>query len=190
MKSFDIHNGAVIEQLKEGCILGGSKARQIISAVTALLSWKVVSTKKQVGSIKIAPNGVILEIPTWGGSGGVGSDPQMMAVVSYHMDATNGDYLVCAGTDGSVNVAVEPQLQSGITSQTMSDASVWAYTVYTEATQKRTSTSGSTVLTEYISPPFLADDVVLVLSCQNTGVTVGGVPVTLIAITGRQWASA
>jgi hypothetical protein len=129
-----------------------------------------------------------------GGGGGC----TMMQVMSYHQSAANGDYLVCrppgGASDGSgdVKVAVEPHLQSGITTQTMPDGTSWAYTAYTEATQQRTATQtagGSAVLTEYISPPFLTTDVVPVFSCGNSGVTVSSVEVKKVAITGRQWAS-
>ena len=142
---------------------------------------------------KYSSFGTTLEIDQ--APGGAGGGVMMMALLSYHMDATHGDYLNCrppgGASDGSddVYVAVEPQLQSGITTKTTPDAKVWAYTAYTEAIQQRTSTSGSTVLTEYISPPFLAGDVIPVQPCSNAGVTVSGVAVSQVALTGRQWAS-
>ena len=49
-----------------------------------------------------------------------------MKLVSYHQDATKGDYLVCQppGTDATVKVAVGPELQSGLQSQRMPDGAV------------------------------------------------------------------
>ena len=128
----------------------------------------------------------------------------MMKLLSYHQSAANGDYLVCrppgGNSDGSddVKVAVEPQLQSAITAQTMPDGTAWSYlttggaSTYIEATQQRTArqtAGGTATLTEYITPPFLTTDYVPVFSCSNAGATVGGVAATLVAITGRQWAS-
>ena len=116
----------------------------------------------------------------------------MMQVVSYHQDATHGDYLVCqppgSGPPPTVNVAVEPQLQSAIVAQTNPDGVTWHYSTYSASGQSRLRTDDS--VTEYISPAFISTDVVPVWSCSNTGVTVSSVAVTLIAITGRQWAEA
>ena len=87
---------------------------------------------------------------------------------------------------------------SWITTQTMPapDSGVWAYTGYSASEQKRTSTraADSKVKTEYLSPPFLGSDiggadVIPVERCLNTGVTVSGVELVLIARTGRQWAA-
>jgi hypothetical protein len=125
----------------------------------------------------------------------LGGGVVMMAMVSYHQSAANGDYLVCrppggdSGGADDVKVAVEPHLQSGIATQTMPNGDAWGFTSYTEATQQRTSTKGTTVLTEYISPPFLTTDMIPVEPCANTGVTVSGTVLTLVARTGRQWAS-
>ena len=125
----------------------------------------------------------------------LGGGPIMMKMISYHQSAANGDSLVCrppggdSGGADDVKVAVEPHLQSGITTQTMPNGDVWGFTAYTAATQQRTSTKGTTVLTEYISPPFLTTDMIPVEPCANTGVTVSGTAVTLVARTGRQWAS-
>ena len=122
----------------------------------------------------------------------------LMRVVSYHQDAADGDYLVCRPPDGDeggeddVFVAVEPQLQSAIVNQTMPDGSMWGYSAYVAATQQRTATQSggaAAVLSEYISPPFLAGDYVPVFACGNAGVTVGEEIVSLVALTGRQWAS-
>ena len=129
-----------------------------------------------------------------GGGGGC----TLMRVMSYHQDAADGDYLVCRPPDGDeggeddVFVAVEPQLQSAIVDQTMPDGSVWGYSAYVAATQQRTATQSggaAAVLSEYISPPFLAGDYVPVFACGNAGVTVDEESVSLVALTGRQWAS-
>jgi hypothetical protein len=130
----------------------------------------------------------------------------MMSVVSYHQDATYGDYLVCQ-PDGegaaTVNAAVEPQLQSrlgfsgGIYSETKPDGNTWQYSGYNAAAQRRTATCISgplagRVLTEYITPPFVFEPVadrIKVQACANTGVSVGGVAVTLIEDRGRHWAA-
>jgi len=112
-----------------------------------------------------------------GGGGGC----TLMRVMSYHQDAADGDYLVCRPPDGDeggeddVFVAVEPQLQSAIVNQTMPDGSMWGYSAYTQFSQGRIATQSggaAAVLTEYISPPFLAGDYVPVFACGNTGVTV------------------
>jgi len=166
--------------------------RRLLSAVNANRVLPGVGYK-----LKCTSAGTILEIqPAAAGGGGV----RFMLVVSYNQDAANGDYLVCrpagAAEDGSgdVNVAVEPHLQSGIVSQIMPNGDEWFFTDYTDDIdtdpQQRTSTKGTTVLTEYISPPFLDTDIVPVWPCSNTGVKVDDVSLTLIALTGRQWASA
>src|ERR1039458_3783422 len=69
-----------------------------------------------------------------GGGGGV-----IMQVVSYHQDATNGDYLVCQpdGGGATVNVAVDMHLQSSIVTQTNPDGTTWTYSTYVAATQTR-----------------------------------------------------
>ena len=118
-----------------------------------------------------------------GGGGGV-----IMQVVSYHQDATNGDYLVCQpdGGGATVNVAVDMHLQSSIVTQTNPDGTTWTYSTYVAATQTRLRNDG---VTEYISPPFITSDRIGVQPCSNTGVTVSGKKLTQIAPTGRQWAS-
>ena len=125
-----------------------------------------------------------------------GGGDTLMTLVSYHQSAMNGDYLICrpdgGATDGSadVNVEVEPQLQSSIATQTMPDGVNWtyAYTLYDPSLQKRQATGGSVILTENISPPFIAGNIIPVRACSNSKATVGGVKLSLIAITGRQWA--
>ena|ERR1035441_1665222 len=117
----------------------------------------------------------------------------MMQVVSYHQDATHGDYLVCQPPGDpevvpTVKVAVEPQLQSAITAETNPDSTTWHYSTYSASGQSRLRTDDS--VTEYIDPPFISTNIVPVWTCGNTGVTVSSVAVTLIAITGRQWAEA
>jgi len=128
-----------------------------------------------------------------------------MAFVSYHQDQEHGDYLMCQlpGTTAPgdrVEVAVEPQLQSSLTSQTNPDGLTWTfdYPEDSESKQKRTSTHDDTVLTEYITPPFVTSPVpswIPVISCPNTGVQVQDpeteeyYPVNRIALGGRHWAS-
>ena len=111
-----------------------------------------------------------------------------MQVVSYHQDATNGDYLICQppGGGATVNVAVEPQLQSGIVTQTNPDGTTWTYSTYVAATQTRLRNDG---VTEYLSPAFISTDIIPVQPCSNSGVTVSGKKLTQVALTGRQWAS-
>lgn len=191
------YNGKKIAPIKDGCILGASKAKEIITALNSLLFWKVKTVDGQTGKVVIDDRGTVLEIPRGGISSGttVSSWPIMMLVVSYHQSAY-GDYLVCTppGGSGNVNVAVEPHLQSGIVTQTMPNGDEWFFTEYTDDIdtdpQQRTSTKDMTVLTEYISPPFLDTDIVPVWPCSNTGVKVDGASITLVALTGRQWASA
>ncbi len=115
-----------------------------------------------------------------------------MKLVSYHQDATKGDYLVCQppGTDATVKVAVGPELQSGLQSQRMPDGAEWVYSDYNAKLQTRTASCAALGVsrTEYITPPLLQGESVPVGTCSNTGVSVGGVAVTLIALTaGRRW---
>ena len=152
----------------------------------------------QSGKVTISDNGVSLDVPT--GSGGGGSSPtssagiELMTLVSYHMDATNGDYIICTKQDGSANVAVylDPQLQSSISSQTMPDTVHWYYNTYTEANQSRISQTPAsfptTIITEYITPPFLAGNKIVVFTL-TTPITVGSSTFNYICSTGRQWAS-
>lgn len=160
--------------------------------------------------VKRTSQGTYLDINQAGGAAIKGL--VMMQVVSYHQDADHGDYLMCQPPNTTapgdrVEVAIEPQLQSSITTQTTPDSSVWDLTLYggmpedapLDQTRKSTCSSGpqnGTVLTEYISPAFLDTDFVPVWPCSNTGVEVQDPdtevwsPVNLIALTGRQWASA
>ena len=123
-----------------------------------------------------------------GGSGGL----KLMVLDSYAMDATNGDYLMCSPIGGgtSIKVGVEPHLQSAITTQSLPDGTVWSYSSYSSSSQQRTATQttgGTAVLTEYMTPPLLAGDIIPVFTMDP--VTIGSSTFTLIAITGRQWAS-
>ena len=118
--------------------------------------------------------------------------PTMMVLVSYNQDQTHGDYLLCTppGGGSNVKVAVEPQLQTGITTETTPDGNVWSYAVLAAQKRSATCTSGSsvgTVLTEYITPPFIAGNIIPVQACVNPGVTVGGVTLRMVALTGRNW---
>ena len=123
------------------------------------------------------------------------------ALISFNNDAVHGDYLVCrlpgGNSDGSndIKVAIEPQLQTGITTQTTPDTSVWTYTYTTPQQRTSACTSGpqsGTSLSEYITPAFITTppDIIPVQYCANTGVTVSSIPLHWIALTGRQWAAA
>jgi hypothetical protein len=88
-------------------------------------------------------------------------------------------------------VAVEPQLQSSILTETMPDGTVWNYSYVVGGTPQQRSASNSDASIAYsecIAPPFLCNDWVPVWS-YNTDLTVNGRSLELIALTGRQWAA-
>lgn len=192
-----VFNGKKIRRPRPGTVAGARTIGDLIDAANALCNAKICMVAGEKGNVVISDGGTIYEVPMGGTpttttvSGGV----TMMGLISYNQDATDGDYLVCrpiggdSGGSEDVRVAVEPQLQSWITSQTLPDSSSWAYTAYDEAAQQRTATSGGTELTEYISPPFIVGDFIPVQSCEDSGVFDGATELTRIAITGRQWAS-
>lgn len=103
-----------------------------------------------------------------------------------------GNYLVCrpdgGAGDGSddINVAIQPELRNTIASQVI-DGETWNYS-YSGQSRTATLSGGSYAETEEITPRFLEGDVVPVTRCTNTGVTVGGVGLQYISITGREWA--
>jgi hypothetical protein len=202
-----VYNGKLICPVNPGKLPGPRKVNEILLCMNAFLAAQVQMVDGDYGDIIITDANVIIQVPRGGGGGAGSGGVTMMSVVSYNQSAANGDYLVCTPPTGpNVNVAVEPQLQSGLgyqTSgayaglyvQTMPDTNVWSYTAYSAALLSRTSSCIAgprlgTVLTEFIAPPFIPGDVVPVWGCANTGVKVAGVAAAYIALTGRQWAAA
>jgi hypothetical protein len=123
----------------------------------------------------------------FGGSGG--GSVQLMTLVSFSFNT-----LVCrpagGASDGSedVDVALEPQLRSGITSQdipTETGTETWTYSSYNATYQSRTASGPSGTEVEHITPRFIVGDTIPVWSCSSSGIT----NVTRIAVTGRQWAA-
>ena len=127
--------------------------------------------------------------------GGVGGGPTQMQIVAsagvcYVQDATHGDYIWCEPLGGgdAVKVLVEPQLQSSITSKALPDGTTWNYGTYAAAAQSRMATRSDSAITmvQYITPPFVAGDIVPV-SPQVPAIS--GANGTQVAYTGRQWAA-
>jgi hypothetical protein len=174
-------------------IFSATDMNRLVKALNALL--KLTVTRGATDNFTVSDANATLQIQQdAASSGGVGPGVTLMTLVSYHQDATNGDYLVCrpdgGKSDGSndVFVAVEPQLQSDLTGRTNPDGNHWSFGSYNQAGQSRVAT-GSTTLNEYITPPFEVGDTIPVCQCNNAYVMVGTVLVVLIAITGRQWAA-
>src|ERR1017187_3175256 len=126
--SLDVHNGARIAPVSRGKLPGPRAIGELIEAVNGLLTVLVAATTDPQGKMVMSNGGCVLQLPG-GAAGMAGVGPTMMQVVSYHQDAVNGDYLVCQppGGGATVNVAVEPQLQSAIVTETLPDGTVWTY---------------------------------------------------------------
>lgn len=116
------------------------------------------------------------------------------------------DCMICrpyglAGADSSQDIvaAAPPELRRAITSETFivdSGTETWEY-AYPESwdgTQSRIATrvSDSLSVTQYITPRWFEDELVLVADCDvvNSVIVDGGItyPITRVILTGREWA--
>ena len=185
-----VWNGKRIKPIKERCLLGASKAREIIACLNGLLTWKVRVVDGQTGKVVISEGGTVIEIP----KGGAATGDALSGSTRYRVKSVQGDYITCRTWDGSteggadVLIAKPPQLRHSLTAQTVSGVSV-TYSDFAVSGGVCTRKANATSFTEQIEAVLpqwqiagtSADAEIWADEPEGgTGVTVSGTPLTLM----------
>lgn len=112
----------------------------------------------------------------------------------YRVVSMQGDHLVCRSWNGTtpgtvdVNIAKPDKLRHSIATETLRTVVV-NYSSYSTANQTRLATGGSSSETQYVTPPYLVNDLIWAINATTT-VSVTGTPLSLLDlnISARAWA--